>query len=191
MAMTKLEIGLGIAVGICVIFIGFEQYRKAVDNAVAEKTAQILKDSQDKVNQTLKERDSQYQQDLQGMEAKYKALAKLTPTQIVQKAPEYVQIPKPIVISGPETSGVAIGSAIVPPEDIQPIASLILDGQKCGIDLKKCQGDLVDWQQKYDLKDQESAQWEKAAKGGSWLKRLGKNAIKIGIGAGIGYALHR
>lgn len=191
MGMTRLEIGLTAGFVLCLGFIGYGQYRKAVDNAVAEQTAEILKQSQDKANQALKERDSQYQQDLHTMEEKYKSLAKMTPQQIIQKAPQYVSLPKPIIIAGPETTSVPVGSAIIPPEDVQPIAGLILDGQKCQLDLTKCKGDLGDWQQKYDLKSQESEQWEKAAKGGSWVKRLGKNALKIGIGVGIGYALRR
>ncbi|HEY6026067.1 MAG TPA: hypothetical protein VIV09_04130 [Pseudolabrys sp.] len=188
------EIALGFAIFICVIWIAVNQYHKAVDNAIAEQTAQILAKSQKDKDEALKARDIQYRTDLQALNDKYDHLQKMTPQQIVIKAPEYIpglQGKPPITIVGPETQNVPVGSAIVPPEDIQPLATAILDGEKCKLDFGKCQGDLKDWQVKYDLKDQESAQWEKAAKGGSWLGRLGKNAMKIGIGVGIGYMLHR
>lgn len=194
----KAEIGLGMAIVLCLVFIAWDQYHKSLANAVAEQTAEIKKQAQKQIDDSLSTRDRQYQQDRQDLEAKYEALRKMTPQQIVIKAPEYVpglQGKPPLQIVGPETQGVPIGSAIVPPESIQPLAQAILDGQKCGLDLAKCQGDLKDWAGpggKFDLKDQEAKEWEKAAKGGSWLKRLGKNALKIGIGVGIGYAVaHR
>lgn len=187
--MTKLEVGLGIAVLILLSFIGWDQYHKVVANAKAEAKAEALQEAQKQTDATLLQRDKEYKATLADYEARYQRLAKMTPTQIVQKAPEYVAVPKPIVIAGPETSGVAIGSAIVPPEDIQPIATAILDGAKCKVDFAKCSADLTDWQQKYDLKDQEAQSWEKASRGGNWLQRLGKNVMKVGIGAAIGYAI--
>ena len=186
------EIALGAALLLCAIFIGFDQYHKAVATATAQARADALKDAQKDKDDALKSRDQEYRTTLADYEARYQRLAKMTPQQIIQKAPEYVAVPKPIVIAGPETSGVALGSAIVPAEDIQPIATAILDGAKCKVDLTKCSADLTDWQGKYDLKDQESAQWEKAAKGGNWLQRFGKNVIKVSIGVAVGYAIaHR
>lgn len=191
------EIVLGAAIFTCVVFIAFDQYHKSLANAVAEQTAEIKKQAQQQIDQTLSARDRQYQQDRQDLEEKYQRLAKMTPQQIVIKAPEYVpalQGKPPITIVGPNeaTTTMPVGSAIVPPESVQPLAQAILDGQRCTLDLSKCQGDLTNWQQKYDLKDQEAAQWEKAARGGSWLKRLGKNVLKVGIGVGVGYAIaHR
>jgi hypothetical protein len=186
------EIALGAALLLCALFIGFDQYRKAVDNAKAEAKAEALQEAQKTTDAALQARDQEYKATLADYEARYQRLAKMTPQQIIQKAPEYVTLPKPIVIAGPETQTIPVtGSAIVPPEDVKPLAQAILDGSKCKVDLLKCQGDLGDWQQKYDLKDQEAKQWEKSAKGGSWLARLGKNTLKIGIGVGIGYMLHR
>lgn len=189
--MTKLEVGLGIAVLLLAAFIGFDQYRKAVANARAEAKAEALQEAQKQTDAALLQRDREYKATLADYEARYQRLAKLTPQQIVEKAPEYVQVPKPIIIAGPQTTDVPVGSAIVPPEDIQPLATTILDGAKCKVDLGKCTADLGDWQQKYDLKQQESDQWEKVAKGGSWLTRLGKNVLKVGAGVAVGYMLHR
>jgi hypothetical protein len=193
--MTKhlmAEVALGAALLFCLVFIGFDQYHKAVENARAEAKAETLAAAQKDTDAKLAERDKSYQVTLADYEQRYARLAKMTPQQVVQHAPEYVALPKPIIIAGPETQGVQTGSAIVPPEDVQPLATSILDGAKCKVDLTKCTGDLNDWQHKYDLKDQESVQWERAAKGGSWLGRLGKNVFKVGIGVGIGYAIaHR
>lgn len=189
--MTKLELGLGLAVLVLLCWIGWDQYHKALNEAVAEQTAQIKRQAQQQVDDALKQRDQEYKQDVANLQAKFDALRKLTPAQIVERAPQYVPVPKPIVIAGPETTSVPVGSAIVPPEDVEPLAKVVLDGQRCHLDLNKCQGDLTSWQQKYDLKDQEAQSWEKAAKGGSWAKRLGNNMLKIGAGVAIGYVLHR
>lgn len=192
---VKAEIILGLAILICVVFIGWDQYNKAIGNAVAEQTAQIKKEAQRQIDDTLSARDKKYESDMAQMDEKYKMLAKMTPQQVVVKAPEYIPAlvgKPPIQIVGPTTQPAPTGSAIIPPEDVQPIAQAILDGQKCTIDYTKCQGDLKDYQAKYDLKDQESQAWEKAAKGGSWMKRLGKNVLKVGAGVAVGYVLaHR
>jgi hypothetical protein len=186
------EIALGAALLFCVIFIGVDQYHKAVTNARAEAKAEALAEAQKDVDAKLATRDKDYKAALEDYQQRYERLAKMTPQQVVQHAPEYVALSKPIIIAGPETQGVQTGSAIVPPEDVAPLATSILDGAKCKVDLTKCTGDLGDWQHKYDLKLQESDQWEKAAKGGSWLGRLGKNVLKVSVGVGIGYAVaHR
>lgn len=189
--MTKLEVGLGIAVLLLAGFVGFDQLHKWKANLEAQMKAEALQEAQKQTDAALLQRDKEYKATLADYEARYQRLAKMTPREIVEKAPEYVAVPKPIVIAGPETTTVPVGSAIVPSEDIQPVATAILDGAKCKVDFAKCSADLTDWQQKYDLKQQESEQWEKAAKGGSWLARLGKNAFKVGAGVAVGYMLHR
>jgi hypothetical protein len=189
---TKAEIALGSALLLAVLFIGVDQYHKAITNAVAEQAAELKRQAQKQIDDTLSQRDRQYQQDRLDLEQKYSALQKMTPQQIVIKAPEYVpglQGKPPIQIVGPDTLPAPVGSAIIPPEDIQPLATAILDGKKCSLDLNKCQGDLRDWQGKYELKDQEAENWKKASKGGSWAKRFGSNVLKLGIGVAAGYAI--
>jgi cell division protein FtsB len=189
---TKAEIILGSALAVALLFIGYDQYRKAIDNAVAEKTAEILAKAQKEKDDSLSTRNAEYKTAIQDMQDRYDRLSKMTPQQIVIKAPEYVpglQGKPPIQIVGPDTLPAPVGSAIIPPEDIQPLATAILDGKKCSLDLNKCQGDLRDWQGKYELKDQEAENWKKASKGGSWAKRFGSNVLKLGIGVAAGYAI--
>jgi hypothetical protein len=187
---TKAEIALGSALLLAVLFIGVDQYHKAITNAVAEKTAEI--NAKLRSRRTIPCLPGRQEYQNRHLEQKYSALQKMTPQQIVIKAPEYVpglQGKPPIQIVGPDTLPAPVGSAIIPPEDIQPLATAILDGKKCSLDLNKCQGDLRDWQGKYELKDQEAENWKKASKGGSWAKRFGSNVLKLGIGVAAGYAI--
>jgi hypothetical protein len=78
-----------------------------------------------------------------------------------------------------------------PAADIKPIAQALLDGNKCSGDLAACSTRNQAWQEKYQVKSDEADQWQKAAKGGSVLKRVGKDILKIGAGVGIGYALSK
>lgn len=186
---TKIEIVGGCVLVALLLLVGFEQYRKAIDNAKAETRAEADKDAAAKIDSSLKARDEQYQQQVKALQYRYEMLAKLTPSQIVQRVPIYIPEAKaPIQIVGPDTQPAKLGDAIVPQEDIKPIATAILDGEQCKLDRAKCQADLTDWTAKEKLQEDQTAQWKRAAKGGSVLKRAGKVVLYLGIGAAAGYA---
>ena len=191
MNRTYLEIFGGVVIVALLAFIGIDQFHKAVSNAVAQTVAQHDKEAQAKIDATLKDLETKDAERQKQYDAKLAALDKMTPQQIVQKVPDYVAVPKPIIVAGPTTQTAQVGDAIVPQEDIKPLAQAILNGKQCSEDLTSCKVQVSQWQDKYNLKSNEAQQWEKAAKGGSWLKRLGSNALKVGIGVGIGYLAHR
>lgn len=189
---TKLEIIAGAVLFVLIALFAWQWHEKAVDNAKAEAKAEADRQATSKIDDTLKARDAQYQAQLKDIEARYQALARMTPTQIVEKVPQYIpQAPEPVKIVTVDSPKPQVGDAIVPKADIQPIAQAILDGQKCKVDLGKCSADLGDWQQKFQLAQDQSAQWQKAAKGGSVIKRVGKIVLYVSIGAAAGYAAHR
>lgn len=121
------------------------------------------------------------------------ALQNLTSKQIVQKAPQYISgIPsssRPITIFGPSVAAPKEGDAIVPADQIKPIAAQILAGNKCmNDDLPNCAKQVTIWTDKYNLRDQDAKDWEKVAKGGGFSRKLKRCGILAGAGFGIGYA---
>lgn len=189
---TKLEIGSGILFAVLAGLYGWEALQKHDAVLTANVKAQALEDAQAKLETALKARDEQYQKDSAVLHAQIDALSRVTPQQIVAKAPEHLELPKPIIISSDNAPRVVPqGSAIVPDVDIKPIARAILEGEQCKLDRAKCQADLTDWQAKDKLHTQEAEQWKTVAKGGSVWKRVKKAAIYIGIGAAAGYVAAR
>jgi hypothetical protein len=187
----KAEIALGLALLLCISVIGWDQYHKALDNAVAQARAQVLKDAQSDKDAALKASEDKYKSDTNNLQDALK-VAQKTNASMAAYVQQHVALPQPLQVNTgqPYTVTLQTGDAVIPAVDADPLWQNYAAGEQCKLDIRKCQSDLVTWQQKFDLKSQESAQWEKAAKGGSWLKRFGSNAFKIGIGVGIGYAIH-
>lgn len=191
MNRTKLEYTLAAVVFALLCLVGYEQYRKAIEVAKAEARAEMDKQQDAKLDASLKARDADYQRQLKAIEDKYAVLGRMTPSEVVKQVPIYIpQASAPVTIADANTKP-NIGDAIVPQQDIKPIATAILDGEKCKLDLVKCSADLGDWQQKYKIQSDETAQWKRAAKGGSIWKRAGKAVLVFGIGAAIGYEVSR
>lgn len=193
----KLEIAGGVILLALISYLAFNQYQKAVGNAVATQLAEHDRARDAQFDQQRKSLESQVEQLKKDYEQKTASLQKLTPQQIVVKLPDYVpQATSPVQIvkstDAAATSGQAhAGDAIVPQADIKPIAQALLDGANCSKELSICKQDSGLLQQKYQTKADEAAQWQKAAKGGSVWKRLSKDVLKIAIGVGVGYAIHR
>lgn len=191
----KLEIAGGVALFVLLLLYGYEQYRKAVDVQVATVIAQHDREADAKLDAKLKQIEQSDAARQKTYDQQNSALQKSTPQQIVVKLPEYVpQATAPVQVLTPQSpmvqSGQAHeGDALVPAADIKPIAQALLDGNKCSGDLASCKVTQQTWEDKYKAKSDESEQWQKAAKGGSLIKRVGKDILKIAIGVGIGYAL--
>jgi hypothetical protein len=184
----KLEIAGGLVLLILIGLFVYEQNQKSVRNQVAEIVAQHDREADAKLDTRLKSLEQADEKRQQDYDSKSAALKKETPQQIVIKVPEYVPAAKEPVTILPAGDPHA-GDALVPAADIKPIAQALLDGNKCSGDLAACKLTQQTWQDKYATKSDEAAQWQKAAKGGSLLKRVGKDILKIGVGVGIGYAL--
>jgi hypothetical protein len=187
----KLEIAGGLVLFVLLCLFAYEQIQKMADVRAAQQIAQHDREADAKLDAALKRVQSSGRgQREKDYEAKTANLQKLTPQQIVVKVPEYVPAataPVTILPAGDPHAG----DALVPAADIKPIAQALLDGNKCSGDLAACKLTQQTWQDKYAAKKDEADQWQKAAKGGSVLKRVGKDVLKIGIGVGIGYALKR
>lgn len=188
---TKIEIALGVLLVLALAWIGFDQYRKAVATAVAEERAKMAQQADQKVAAATKARDEEWQKVSDKQLAEI-ANAKKDIASMIQYANQHTEAPKPIIhVGNPETVTLHTDDAVIPYQSAPAFFQAYADGQKClTTDLPKVKADLGDWQQRYSLKDQESKEWEKAAKGGSWLKRLGRDALKVSIGIAVGYALH-
>lgn len=194
--VTKREwIALAI-VAVLLALIGWEEHRKALDNAVAEAKAQSDVAAEAKVSAALKQVADQKSELDRAQQLQTAALAKLTVPQITVKLPEVVPAaPTPLKVLDASSPAVASGAAkpgdvLVPKEDVRPIAAKLLEGQQCAAQLGLCQQQIPLLQQKFDLKSDEAVQWKKAAKGGSVLKRAGKVVVILGIGGALGYAAH-
>lgn len=189
---VKAEIALGLALLLCACFIGWDQYHKALDNARAEVRAEVLKQSQAEKDAALKESAAQHKQETDQLQGALKDAQKSNAS-MAAYVQQHVSLPQPLQVNTgqPYTVTLHTGDAVIPAADANPLWQNYAEGEQCKLDIRQCKTDLETWQGKYSLKDQESQQWEKAAKGGSWLKRLGSNVLKISIGIGIGYAIHR
>jgi hypothetical protein len=193
----KLEIGAGIVVLILGLLALKQWNDKQVEVRVAEVVAQHDRETDAKLDAKLKQLDQADSARQRTYDQQNSALQKSTPQQIVVKLPEYVpQATAPVQVL-PATSPIVqsgqahAGDALVPAADIKPIAQALLDGNKCAGDLASCKVTQQTWEEKYAAKNDEAQRWQTAAKGGSIWKRLGKDVLKLAIGVGVGYALHK
>lgn len=137
-------------------------------------------------------KDAKAESDARYVESQ-KTLQKMTPQQIVQKAPQFISgIPassRPITIFGAGVAPPMTGDAIVPQDQIKPIAETILKGKNCTEnDLPSCLKGSDLWKDKYNLRDQDAKDWEKLAKGGTFWHRAKRCSILGGVGGGVAYA---
>jgi hypothetical protein len=188
---TKIELLGGVLFLGLMFLVGLEELRKHDANLQAAAKVEADKDASAKIDSSLKARDAQYTEQISALEAKYKALSSMSTQQVAARAQQYLSLPQPIVIKGPNTESVVDGTALIPQVDIKPIATAILDGEQCKLDRAKCQADLTDWQGKEKLQEDQTAQWKTAAKGGSVWERAKHDALIIGITGGFAYIAGR
>ena len=191
--MSKLE--RFIAYGVLLLAVGFiawEQIDKAMLNWKAQESAKIQQQADKKIADAMKARDDQFQKD-SAEKDKTIADARKTIADMASYANSIVKPQKPIlVMSGPDTVTLHQGDSVIPYESAPQFFDAFAKGDKCvTLELPKCQADVKDWSDRYDTKQKEADDWKTAAKGGSFWHRLKNDAIKVGIGVGIGYALKR
>ena len=83
-------------------------------------------------------------------------------------------------------SNAAATPAILPAEDLKPLYDFTLDCKACQAKLAAAQADLTDEQAKTTVLTRERDQAVRAAKGGSLLRRIARNAKWLAIGAAAG-----
>jgi len=139
-----------------------------------------------------------------------------TAAQIVRELPQQISLPMPITLQtpdplskpqketcssgpvcGPEglestlprtnpTSNVPAAQAILPIEDLKPLYDFTLDCKACQAKLAAAQADLADERAKAAVLTRERDEAVRAAKGGSLLRRITRNAKWLAIGAAAG-----
>jgi hypothetical protein len=139
-----------------------------------------------------------------------------TAAQIVRELPQQISLPMPITLQtpdplskpqketcssgpvcGPEglestlprtnpTSNVPAAQAILPIEDLKPLYDFTLDCKACQAKLTAAQADLADERAKAAVLTRERDEAVRAAKGGSLLRRITRNAKWLAIGAAAG-----
>jgi type II secretory pathway pseudopilin PulG len=77
-------------------------------------------------------------------------------------------------------------SAVIPAEDLKPLYDFTLDCKACQAKLAAAQADLIDERAKTAVLVRERDEAVRAAKGGSLLRRIARNAKWLAIGAAAG-----
>ena len=77
-------------------------------------------------------------------------------------------------------------SAVIPAEDLKPLYDFTLDCKACQAKLAAAQADLIDERAKTAVLARERDEAVRAAKGGSLLRRIARNAKWLAIGAAAG-----
>ena len=144
------------------------------------------------------ERDTQLVQTLATLAAEKRTVT--TPAQIVRELPQQISLPSPIVLQpapfpNPPGEPTHVGAAAdaardsnqtqaaIPAEDLKPLYDFTLDCKACQSKLATAQGDLADERAKTAVLTRERDQAVRAAKGGSLLRRMARNAKWFVIGA--------
>jgi hypothetical protein len=160
------------------------------------------------------DRDAQLLQTLAGLAAEKRTV--VTPAQIIRALPQQIPLPSPITLkstnpvtdsgkdpcsSGPncgpeglgskrpgnnEASNAAETQAVVPAADLKPLYDFTLDCRACQAKLAAAQADLTDERAKTTVLTHERDEAVRAAKGGSLLRRVARNAKWLAIGAVAG-----
>ena len=133
------------------------------------------------------DRDTQLAQTLATLAAEKRAT--VTPAQIVRELPSQISLPSPIALQSPPASQNSPSpqtNAVLPAEDLKPLYDFTIDCKACQAKLAAAQADLTDEQAKTALLTQERNAAVRAAKGGSLLRRIARNAKWLVIGAAAG-----
>jgi len=160
------------------------------------------------------DRDAQLLQTLAGLAAEKRA--KTTAAQIIRKLPQQIPLPMPITLQpqkkncssglpwsekgpvcGPEglkstqpsanpASNTAPTQVVIPAEDLKPLYNFTLDCKACQAKLAAAQADLIDERAKTAVLARERDEAVRAAKGGSLVRRIARNAKWLAIGAAAG-----
>jgi hypothetical protein len=159
------------------------------------------------------DRDTQLAQTLAAIAAAKRNVT--TPTQIVRELPQQIPLRMPIRLQTPDplskpqketcSSGPVCGpeglestqsrtgpaskpatQAVIPAEDLKPLYDFALDCKACQARLAASQGDLADERVKTAILTRERDEAVHAAKGGSLLRRIARNAKWLAIGAAAG-----
>lgn len=139
-------------------------------------------------------RDAHLAETLKSLAAEKRSV--VSPAQIIRELPRELGLPSPIVLqtspAAPSTSvptqttKPASTQAIIPAEDLKPLYDFTIDCKACQAKLATVQSDFADEQKKTVALTKERDDALRIAKGGSALRRIGRAAKWLLIGAAAG-----
>jgi hypothetical protein len=133
------------------------------------------------------DRDAQLAQTLAALAVEKRTV--VTPAQIVHDLPSQIPLPSPIVLQpapGSSNSPNPPTNAVIPSQDLKPLYDFALDCKACQAKLNTAQGDLTDERKKSAALAQERDNALRVARGGTTLRRIGRAAKWLLIGAAAG-----
>jgi len=160
------------------------------------------------------DRDAQLLQRLAALAAEKHTVT--APAQIIHQLPQQIPLPVPLTLQAPDpftkpqretcSSGPVCGpeglepaqsnsnpprkapvaQAVIPAADLKPLYDFSLDCRACQAKLAAAQADLTDEQAKTAVLTRERNEAVRAAKGGSLLRRIARNAKWLAIGVAAG-----
>jgi hypothetical protein len=110
-----------------------------------------------------------------------------TPTQIVRELPQYLPLPQPITLATPAPLPAA-PNAQLPVSDLKPLYDYVQDCRACQAQLATAKLNSADDATKIAALTRERDAAVTAARGGSFWRRLRRNAVWFVVGAASGYA---
>jgi hypothetical protein len=160
------------------------------------------------------DRDAQLLQTLAALAAEKRTVT--APAQIIRQLPQQIPLPVPLTLQAPDPmtkpqketcssgpvcgpegldparsnsnppSKAAVAQAVIPAEDLKPLYDFSLDCRACQAKLAAAQADLTDERAKEAVLIRERDEAVRAAKGGSVLRRIARNAKWLAIGVAAG-----
>jgi uncharacterized protein HemX len=187
----KLTVGAAVLLAVLLGIAGYAYVQDKV--ALARHEEQTKADSADvktreDANRVLAERESTLVAALEDLKR-----AKTT-TQIVQAAPQVIQLPAPVKeVTAAEAalpnSPVKQGDLVIPQESVKPWFDAQVDCKANSVKLDACQQTAVNDKAIIAVKDKQIAEDQVVIKGGTKWQRFGKAAKWTVIGVGIGVAV--
>jgi hypothetical protein len=135
------------------------------------------------------DRDAQLAQTLATLAAEKRTI--VTPAQIVRDLPSQLPLPAPLVLQSTPASPNSPSpqtNAVIPAEDLKPLYDFAIDCKACQAKLATAQADLTDERQKTTALTRERDDALHIARGGSLIRRIGRAAKWLLIGAAAGAA---
>lgn len=189
-----IECALGLAIVVMGMAFAYNYHQHALDAAKVEAKVEGRAEQQKQDDDNLKQIQTAKAAGDARNEQLQKKLQEATSQQVVSQAPQFVAgIPassRPITIWQPGVTPPESGDAIVPADQIKPIAAQILAGNNCIVNsLPSCVKERDVWEHKFTLEQQTSSDWKTLAKGGGFGKKLKRCSIIGGVNFGFGYGV--
>lgn len=194
---AKLELAGGGLLLFLLLTGGWYWHRAEMLNAQAEAKSAVLQQTLDREKSNRDAQDRAWQAERQVLEAQMaqiRTLAQARPiitpilsAPVPQQQVTKAELPAEVQKALPDAPGAKY--TLFTDQQMVELAKYKVACDEVKGELAHCQADQVSLESSLKGAQEQAKVWEKAAKGGSWIRRLGKDAVKVGIGVGIGIAL--